>query len=428
MNTVRKGDELEAAIFEFFSTQIDHGQFWAHKDYCKIFTQKGYYSRDREKDIIFDVSIEIYLPGQDTYSVLVLIECKNYNHRVPVDDIEEFYAKVQQVSGVNIKGIVASTNAFQDGALRFSKSKGIGLLRYFEANNSEWVLTRSPSSIGRSVQATERASINLALQQEDFVGKGFDCYCFFGSSFTNSTFEFFEQVITSELSEELVESACSIRTAKPEPQTLVRYLDSSYIESKSELLLDSIGYFGGYVQDDKLSKFVSENYGLSLVLNAQLQEGVLGSIDFSKNEIKIDTTQCETKERARFTLAHELGHYILGHADYILRESCYDSHLDEVRNDVSIRDIMRLEWQANQFASSLLLPKKQFVRAFLEQARTRGIHNRGFGALFVDDQYCNKELLNLVTLSLMKQFNVSKTVIIIRLKQLGIMHEPVGQA
>ncbi|EKB1969398.1 hypothetical protein ACJO1Z_05845 [Vibrio parahaemolyticus] len=91
MNTVRKGDELEAAIFEFFSTQIDHGQFWAHKDYCKIFTQKGYYSRDREKDIIFDVSIEIYLPGQETYSVLVLIECKNYNHRVPVDDIEEFY-------------------------------------------------------------------------------------------------------------------------------------------------------------------------------------------------------------------------------------------------------------------------------------------------------------------------------------------------
>lgn len=428
MNTVRRGDELEAAIFEFFSTQIDHGQFWAHKDYCKIFIQKGYYSRDREKDIIFDVSIEIYLPGQETYSVLVLIECKNYNHRVPVDDIEEFYAKVQQVSGVNIKGIVASTNAFQDGALRFSKSKGIGLLRYFEANNSEWVLTRSPSSIGRTVQATERASINLALQQEDFVGKGFDCYCFFGSSFTNSTFEFFEQVITSELSEELVESACSIRTAKPEPQTLVRYLDSSYIESKSELLLDSIGYFGGYVQDDKLSKFVSENYGLSLMLNAQLQEGVLGSIDFSKHEIKIDTTQCETKERARFTLAHELGHYILGHADYILRESCYDSHLDEVRNDVSIRDIMRLEWQANQFASSLLLPKKQFVRAFLEQARTRGIHNRGFGALFVDDQYCNKELLNLVTLSLMKQFNVSKTVIIIRLKQLGIMHEPVGQA
>ncbi|RFD44901.1 hypothetical protein H330_013425, partial [Vibrio parahaemolyticus 3631] len=324
--------------------------------------------------------------------------------------------------------IVASTNAFQDGALRFSKSKGIGLLRYFEANNSEWVLTRSPSSIGRTVQATERASINLALQQEDFVGKGFDCYCFFGSSFTNSTFEFFEQVITSELSEELVESVYSIRTAKPEPQTLVRYLDSSYIESKSELLLDSIGYFGGYVQDDKLSKFVSENYGLSLVLNAQLQEGVLGSIDFSKNEIKIDTTQCETKERARFTLAHELGHYILGHADYILRESCYDSHLDEARNDVSIRDVMRLEWQANQFASSLLLPKKQFVMAFLEQARTRGIHNRGFGALFVDDQCCNKELLNLVTLSLMKQFNVSKTVIIIRLKQLGIMREPVGQA
>ena len=71
MNTVRKGDELEAAIFDMFSKEIANGQFWAHKDYCKIFTQKGYFSRDREKNIIFDVSIEVYLPGQETYSVLV---------------------------------------------------------------------------------------------------------------------------------------------------------------------------------------------------------------------------------------------------------------------------------------------------------------------------------------------------------------------
>lgn len=427
MNTVRKGDELEAAIFDMFSKEIANGQFWAHKDYCKIFTQKGYFSRDREKNIIFDVSIEVYLPGQETYSVLVLIECKNYNHRVPVDDVEEFYAKVQQVSGANIKGIVASTNAFQEGSFKYSKSKGIGLLRYFDSGNSEWVLTRSPSSIGRTIKATERASINLALQQQDFIGKGFDCYYFFDSSYTNSTFDFFDRLIISDLSNPQLESTRSIRTVKPELQTLVPYLDSSHIEFQSELLLDSIGYFRGYVQDNKLSEFVSENYALSLVLDAHLPKGVLGAIDFTKNEISIDVKQCETKERARFTLAHELGHYILGHAKYISRERCYDSHLGEIREDVSMKDVMRLEWQANQFASSLLLPKKQFVRAFLEQARVRGIYDRGFGSLFVDEQQCNKASLNLVTHSLMRQFNVSKAVVIIRLKQLGIVREPIVQ-
>lgn len=427
MNTVRTGNELETAIFHFFSKEIADGHFWVSNDCCKIFSQKGYYSRDREKEIIFDVSIEVFLPGQETYSMLILIECKNYSHRVPVDDVEEFYAKVQQVSGINVKGIIASTNAFQEGALKFSKSKGIGLLRFFGPNNSEWVLTRSPSSIGRTVESTEKASINLAFQQENFIGKGFDCYCFFGSLFTNSTFDFFEQLITFELSESLLESTHSIRSIKPKLQMIVPYLVNSDIELQTESLLDSIGYFSGYVRDDKLSSFVSENYGLSLVLDARLPAGVLGAIDFAKNEISIDVTQCVTKDRARFTLAHELGHYILGHGAYILRERCYDSHLEEKRNDVSIKDIMRLEWQANQFASFLLLPKKQFVRAFQEQARIRGISNRGFGALFVDEQSCNKAALNLVTHSLMKQFSVSKTVVIIRLKQLGIICETIIQ-
>ena len=121
MNTVKKGDKLEQIIYDVFSEDIIKGRFWANKDCCKIFIKKGYYSKDREKDITFDVSIEIYLPGQETYSVLVLIECKNYNHRVPVDDVEEFYAKTQQISGANIKAIVASTNSYQDGTFKFSR-------------------------------------------------------------------------------------------------------------------------------------------------------------------------------------------------------------------------------------------------------------------------------------------------------------------
>jgi len=71
----------------------------------------------------------VYLPGSREYSALVLIECKNYGHPVPVDDVEEFFAKVQQVAAANAKATIASTASFQSGAREFAKSKGMGLIR-----------------------------------------------------------------------------------------------------------------------------------------------------------------------------------------------------------------------------------------------------------------------------------------------------------
>ena len=135
LSTTAKGDRLEDQVFTMFEKQISEGNFISNQDCCKIYKQKGYYSKDREKDIFFDVAIEIAFPGQKNFSILMLIECKNYNHKVPVDDAEEFFAKIQQISGANVKGIIASTNSFQEGTFKYSKSKGIGLARYFDKNS-----------------------------------------------------------------------------------------------------------------------------------------------------------------------------------------------------------------------------------------------------------------------------------------------------
>lgn len=63
MNSTTKGNYLEVKIFNLFQQQISQDKFFAKKEFCKIFRKKGYYSKDRESDIIFDVSIEIFLPG-----------------------------------------------------------------------------------------------------------------------------------------------------------------------------------------------------------------------------------------------------------------------------------------------------------------------------------------------------------------------------
>jgi hypothetical protein len=117
LSTYAKGDRFEEQVFEFLSREINEGRFYAFRpECCKIFRKKGYYSRDREDFIIFDISVEVFLPGFETPSLLVLIECKNYSGKVPVGDIEEFGSKIRQVAGFNAKGIFASINLSFDGS------------------------------------------------------------------------------------------------------------------------------------------------------------------------------------------------------------------------------------------------------------------------------------------------------------------------
>jgi hypothetical protein len=101
LRTTEKGDSLEIRIRDLLQSEINADRFWAKKDNCKVHWKKGYESKDRGRKIIFDVSVEIFLPGAKEYSVLVLIECKNYSHPVQVDDLEEFFSKVQQVAAAN---------------------------------------------------------------------------------------------------------------------------------------------------------------------------------------------------------------------------------------------------------------------------------------------------------------------------------------
>ena len=109
MNTTRIGDELEERIYDLIRSELDRDQFCTKREYSRIFRKKGYFSKDRDKKIIFDISIEVWLPGADHYSLLILIECKNYSHPVPVKAVESFHSKAQQVAAS--KAIVVSTAA-----------------------------------------------------------------------------------------------------------------------------------------------------------------------------------------------------------------------------------------------------------------------------------------------------------------------------
>lgn len=428
MDTTKKGDELEDKIYELFRDDILNDRFWAKKELCKIYQKKGYFSADRKKDIIFDVAIEIYLPGQSTYSSLILIECKNYSKkRVPVGDIESFLMKAHQVSGGNIKAIVASNNAFQEGTFNFAESKNIGLLRYFDRTNHDWVLTRSPSSLISSNYALNEWSIaRNGLHSESHSSKYFDFYGYVDKNYTNSLRIFFSSLVKKNQSEEYLKSLVQVESTRTNDPWIVKYLELEEIESQCESLLNSIAYDGGIVPLDELCLYLKEKHDLNVIHTDSLQKDVLGQITFSPLEIQINSNH-ENESRKRFTLAHEIGHLILGHSAYMTSEKCHQSSIDlDEPEDIGIRDVMRMEWQANQFASCLLLPKSKVAPDFISLVSGMGIINRGYGVLYVDDQPCNLDAYFKISNVLINKYKVSRSVVKIRLSKLGYLNKTSG--
>ena len=129
------GIQLENDVYSIVEQLVKSNQFLLSNPYVKIHKKKSYYSKDREANIIFDVTVEKYLKDPDKHpnihpSIVVVIECKDYSKNIPVDDIEEFHAKLQQIGADNTKGIMITRyGSFQEGTVKYATSKHIGLAR-----------------------------------------------------------------------------------------------------------------------------------------------------------------------------------------------------------------------------------------------------------------------------------------------------------
>jgi hypothetical protein len=87
-----------------------------------VYHKKIYTGRISHRDIIIDVSFNYSVAGSD---LLFIVECKCYNHAVPVDDVEEFHSKIDDIGAH--KGIMVTTVGFQSGAIKTAKGRGISL-------------------------------------------------------------------------------------------------------------------------------------------------------------------------------------------------------------------------------------------------------------------------------------------------------------
>lgn len=178
MNTVSKGNSLENETFNLLKRELELGKLGIDSLSGRIFQKKGYYSKEREKEIIVDISIEVWLPNAKNYSLLWVCECKNYNHSIPVDDIEEFKAKLDQIAGKNVKGVVATKNSFQSSARKYATNQGIGLVRIMPDEQVNWIM-HSMTTTMLFENKLNSQEFKAALTTEDYLAQNRNFYSVF---------------------------------------------------------------------------------------------------------------------------------------------------------------------------------------------------------------------------------------------------------
>ena len=70
----------------------------------------------------------------------ILSKKSYFPNTIPVNDIEEFHSKINQVAGVNVKGILITDTTLQEGTFNFAKSKGIMVIQVHADNNYSIIL------------------------------------------------------------------------------------------------------------------------------------------------------------------------------------------------------------------------------------------------------------------------------------------------
>lgn len=109
------GKSLEKTIQLIQETLKDSGNTEIFSNY-KIENESG---QKREIDILIISSI-------NNFKIKIAIECKDYNKKVPVKEIEAFAAKCDRIKDIN-KKVFISTNGYQKDAINSAKYFGIEL-------------------------------------------------------------------------------------------------------------------------------------------------------------------------------------------------------------------------------------------------------------------------------------------------------------
>ena len=175
-----------------------------------------------------------------------------------------------------------------------------------------------------------------------------------------------------------------------------KYLEPKDIQSKVDDLFKD---FNINIHEPIDIELITEKVGLQLDIR-NLDYKYDAFLKVSKKEIAVNLVRYNDERyynRLKFSLAHELGHFIL-HKD-IMEFFSFDSLEEYIyfKQNISDKEYSKFEWQANEFAGRILVPEIIFKKEV---------------ANFLPDDWINGfTFLNYLT----DKFKVSENVIEIKL-------------
>jgi Zn-dependent peptidase ImmA (M78 family) len=169
------------------------------------------------------------------------------------------------------------------------------------------------------------------------------------------------------------------------------------IEEKAERLLKACGAMKAPIPLDTVV------HHLELTAQARPLAEASGVLVIENGRGMIGYNVNHSRVRQRFTIAHEVGHFVLHAPDSQQQRLFVDRSMMFKRDEDSSTGDAVQEIQANQFAAALLMPEK-LIREEMAAAH-----------LDLDDE---EDVSNLA-----KRFNVSGAAMTFRLKNLGLLRD-----
>lgn len=388
-NNQHKGDYFENLVFKKLKELIKNQDIPGVSRYNEIFLHKQYASKTAP-DVMLnpDITIEVYSnSNKETWSNLLVVECKNHGRKIDNSIYREFVGNLSDYPRSGVRGIMVSSAGFTQQVITLAQSDNIALVVLSEQSDWETIIWRKINSFEQH-QFGHKVLTGEASTSYPIV--------YSGNSF----------VTVSDLLQE-----CGIPMSKA---LHIPFMEDNVICKKVEDILQNTKYLIKENFIDCCFSLIAPNYKFDFV---EMQEDCLGKCDFKEHVITINSSL--SKHRQNFTIAHELGHIAL-HSSIVENLFSIEDRESDKNTIISKSIYGRMEYQANTFASYLLMPNIPFMTEVNKLFKENWITT---GRLYHDYQPCNIRDCNVVVGALSSKFNVSQEAVIVRLKRANLYIE-----
>lgn len=388
-NNQHKGDYFENLVFKKLKELIKNQDIPGVSRYNEIFLHKQYASKTAP-DVMLnpDITIEVYSnSNKETWSNLLVVECKNHGRKIDNSIYREFVGNLSDYPRSGVRGIMVSSAGFTQQVITLAQSDNIALVVLSEQSDWETIIWRKINSFEQH-QFGHKVLTGEAPTSYPIV--------YSGNSF----------VTVSDLLQE-----CGIPMSKA---LHIPFMEDNVICKKVEDILQNTKYLIKENFIDCCFSLIAPNYKFDFV---EMQEDCLGKCDFKEHVITINSSL--SKHRQNFTIAHELGHIAL-HSSIVENLFSIEDRESDKNTIISKSIYGRMEYQANTFASYLLMPNIPFMAEVNKLFKENWITT---GRLYHDYQPCNIRDCNVVVGALSSKFNVSQEAVIVRLKRANLYIE-----